>query len=448
MASAVSRPMARSSMQLGGAAVRLDGIAASPGSPRAIFARRSSRCRRAPTWRLVLRTLALRPRAPPAMRRHRHAGRRGGCDDASRGRGDAGAATTRRSPSTAWSHGAAGDPLPQAAAPRFGPASGCAFAACGRRAIRVVLGTCAARSESSSACMATIDCRTRSREAKSHRPRRSTRCGSARPISSARKERRPSRSSSTSRSRISRCRRDAGPGPPMIASDLQIIRLDRQPDRLLRRPRPGDLSRRSTTGSTTAPSRSASAAMRSRRRRRDRLRHARVGRARAPHPGGPRATRRSAFPRRAEPLAPGSHRRERGLRRLRDHRQPRDGRAPDGAPRRIEAGTHHGPPAIAPLLLPTTVFDDHLRLETAEPAGRARPVRHPQPRRDRPSPAAGRDPARGRHRRGHRHLRQRARAARAARRRPGADARPRCEPNLAQPRQPRGDPERAATPRR
>ena len=31
----------------------------------------------------------------------------------------------------------------------------------------------------------------------------------------------------------------------------------------------------------------------------------------------------------------------------------------------IEAGTHHGPPAIAPLLLPTTVFDDHLRLETA-----------------------------------------------------------------------------------
>jgi glyoxylase-like metal-dependent hydrolase (beta-lactamase superfamily II) len=31
----------------------------------------------------------------------------------------------------------------------------------------------------------------------------------------------------------------------------------------------------------------------------------------------------------------------------------------------IEAGTHHGPPAIAPLLLPTTLFDDRLRLETA-----------------------------------------------------------------------------------
>jgi cyclase len=30
----------------------------------------------------------------------------------------------------------------------------------------------------------------------------------------------------------------------------------------------------------------------------------------------------------------------------------------------IEAGTHHGPPAIAPLLLPTTLFDDRLRLET------------------------------------------------------------------------------------
>jgi cyclase len=30
----------------------------------------------------------------------------------------------------------------------------------------------------------------------------------------------------------------------------------------------------------------------------------------------------------------------------------------------IEAGTHHGPPAIAPLLLPTTLFDERLRLET------------------------------------------------------------------------------------
>jgi cyclase len=29
----------------------------------------------------------------------------------------------------------------------------------------------------------------------------------------------------------------------------------------------------------------------------------------------------------------------------------------------IEAGTHHGPPAIAPLILPTTLFDDRLRLE-------------------------------------------------------------------------------------
>jgi len=27
----------------------------------------------------------------------------------------------------------------------------------------------------------------------------------------------------------------------------------------------------------------------------------------------------------------------------------------------IEAGTHHGPPAIAPLLLPTTLFDERLR---------------------------------------------------------------------------------------
>ena len=31
----------------------------------------------------------------------------------------------------------------------------------------------------------------------------------------------------------------------------------------------------------------------------------------------------------------------------------------------IEAGTHHGPPAIAPLLLPTTLFDERFRLETA-----------------------------------------------------------------------------------
>jgi glyoxylase-like metal-dependent hydrolase (beta-lactamase superfamily II) len=31
----------------------------------------------------------------------------------------------------------------------------------------------------------------------------------------------------------------------------------------------------------------------------------------------------------------------------------------------IEAGTLEGPPAIAPLVLPTTVFDGHLRLETA-----------------------------------------------------------------------------------
>jgi glyoxylase-like metal-dependent hydrolase (beta-lactamase superfamily II) len=30
----------------------------------------------------------------------------------------------------------------------------------------------------------------------------------------------------------------------------------------------------------------------------------------------------------------------------------------------IEAGTHAGPPAIAPLILPTTLFDDRLRLET------------------------------------------------------------------------------------
>jgi cyclase len=29
----------------------------------------------------------------------------------------------------------------------------------------------------------------------------------------------------------------------------------------------------------------------------------------------------------------------------------------------IEAGTHEGPPAISPLILPTTVFDDRLRLE-------------------------------------------------------------------------------------
>ena len=29
----------------------------------------------------------------------------------------------------------------------------------------------------------------------------------------------------------------------------------------------------------------------------------------------------------------------------------------------IEAGTHHGPPAIAPLLLPTTLFDERLSLE-------------------------------------------------------------------------------------
>jgi cyclase len=30
----------------------------------------------------------------------------------------------------------------------------------------------------------------------------------------------------------------------------------------------------------------------------------------------------------------------------------------------IEAGTHHGPPAISPLIMPTTVFDGRLRLET------------------------------------------------------------------------------------
>jgi cyclase len=30
----------------------------------------------------------------------------------------------------------------------------------------------------------------------------------------------------------------------------------------------------------------------------------------------------------------------------------------------IEAGTHDGPPAITPLILPTTLFDDRLRLET------------------------------------------------------------------------------------
>ncbi|MDX6631045.1 MAG: hypothetical protein QOH00_3291 [Gaiellales bacterium] len=29
----------------------------------------------------------------------------------------------------------------------------------------------------------------------------------------------------------------------------------------------------------------------------------------------------------------------------------------------IEAGTHHGPPAIAPLLMPTTLFDERLRLD-------------------------------------------------------------------------------------
>lgn len=31
----------------------------------------------------------------------------------------------------------------------------------------------------------------------------------------------------------------------------------------------------------------------------------------------------------------------------------------------IETGTHHGPPAIAPLVLPTTLFEDRLRLETS-----------------------------------------------------------------------------------
>jgi cyclase len=30
----------------------------------------------------------------------------------------------------------------------------------------------------------------------------------------------------------------------------------------------------------------------------------------------------------------------------------------------IEAGTHHGPPAIAPLVLPTTTFEDRMTLET------------------------------------------------------------------------------------
>ena len=94
----------------------------------------------------------------------------------------------RRNPAfaaRAWRRSAARDPLPPAAAPRFVPASGCACVACGRRVIRAVRGTCAARSEWSSACMATIGWRTRSRAARRHRPRRSTPCGSARLTSSA-----------------------------------------------------------------------------------------------------------------------------------------------------------------------------------------------------------------------------------------------------------------------
>ena len=60
----------------------------------------------------------------------------------------------------------------------------------------------------------------------------------------------------------------------------------------------------------------------------------------------------------------------------------------------IEAGTHEGPPAISPLILPTTVFDEPPSPRAAELRGRARRVRHPQPRRHRPAPAACRDPAR------------------------------------------------------
>ena len=105
----------------------------------------------------------------------------------------------------------------------------------------------------------------------------------------------------------------------------------------------------------------------------------------------------------------------------------------------IEAGTLDGPPAIAPLVLPTTTFEGRLDLEPAEPARRARRVRDPQPRCDRDPPARPRPAAGRRHARGHGHVRQRARPARAAPRRAGAAAAARRRPDPAQPRQPRRD---------
>ena len=80
----------------------------------------------------------------------------------------------------------------------------------------------------------------------------------------------------------------------------------------------------------------------------------------------------------AEPLAPRPRRRQRGVRRLRDHRPCPDEAAAARAPAAIEAGTHAGPPAIDPLVLPTTTYEGMLRARGGRHPGRVAPCRHPQ----------------------------------------------------------------------
>ena len=102
-----------------------------------------------------------------------------------------------------------------------------------------------------------------------------------------------------------------------------------------------------------------------RRRRRDRLRHPRLARARPTDPRHDRAARRPPDPRGAEPLAPRSHRRQRGLRRLRDHREPGDRRAARRASRaRSRRGRSRGHRRSRRSWLPTTLFDDRMALDT------------------------------------------------------------------------------------
>ena len=86
----------------------------------------------------------------------------------------------------------------------------------------------------------------------------------------------------------------------------------------------------------------------------------------------------------------------------------------------IEAGTHHGPPAIDPLILPTRLFDGQMQLDARRPRNPADRAQYPQRRRHRHLAARGAHPAGRRHAGGHSHLCRRAREFRSPHRGPGA----------------------------